>query len=137
MIIGSNGIVHHTREGLILEKKWKSLKKYLKKQGFKSAEPASVLEFIEPYFVYGVVLGMDKGQLEGLGSMIPAGRGGYYMPWYHGHNSEGGMVGDSFGSSFSTAVASVNSAMSSSTGAGGGASGGGGGGSGGGGGGAG
>ncbi len=136
MMIGANGIVHHTREGLILEKKWKGLKKYLKKQGFKSAEPASVLEFIEPYFIYGVIMGMGKNQFVSLGSLIPAEKGVYYMPWYHHHNSEGGFGGNSFGASFSTAVASVNSAMSSSTGAGGGASGGGGGGAGGGGGGA-
>ncbi len=59
--------------------------------------------------------------LEGLGSMIPAEKGIYFMPWYHHARSEGGFAGDSFGASFSTAVTSVNSAMSSSTGAGGGA----------------
>jgi len=136
MMIGSNGIVHHTSEGMILEKRWKSLKTYLKKQGFQSAEPASVLEFIEPYFIYGVIMGMKKSQLESLGSIIPAEKGVYYMPWYHHNHSDGGFASNSFGASFSTAVASVNSAMSSSTGAGGGASGGGGGGAGGGGGGA-
>ncbi len=136
MIIGANGIVHHTSEGLIQEKQWKSLKTWLKKQGFKSAEPDSVLEFIEPYFIYGVIMGMSKNQLEGLGALIPANQGLHYMPWYHHNQHEGGLAGGDFGASFSTAVASVNSAMSSSTGAGGGASGGGGGGAGGGGGGA-
>lgn len=136
IIISSIGIVHHTKEGLIQEKNWKSLKKYLTKQGFKSSEPKSVLEFIEPYFIYGVVMGMSKSQLDGLGSMIPTDKGVYYMPWYINHNSESGLGGHSFGTAFSTAVSSVNSAVSSSTGAGGGASGGGGGGSGGGGGGA-
>ncbi len=136
IMLGSNGIVHHNREGRIQEKKWKSLKSFLTGQKFKSSEPNAVLDFIEPYFIYGVVMGMTKKQLDGLGSMIPMNKGVYYMPWYHRQDSGDGFGGSSFGSAFSTAVASVNSAMSSSTGAGGGASGGGGGGSGGGGGGA-
>jgi len=136
VLLGSIGIVHLNRDGLIQEKKWKSLKSYLKGQKFKTSEPKAVLDFIEPYFIYGVVMGMTKKQLDGLGSMIPMDKGAYYMPWYHPGNSGDGFGGGSFGSAFSTAVASVNSAMSSSTGAGGGASGGGGGGAGGGGGGA-
>jgi len=136
VMLGSNGIIHHNREGLIEEKKWKGLKSYLTKQKFKSNDPQTVLEFIEPYFIYGVVMGMTKKQLDGLGALIPVNKGVYYMPWYHRQEAGNGFGGDSFGSAFSTAVASVNSAMSSSTGAGGGASGGGGGGAGGGGGGA-
>ncbi len=128
ILLASLGIVHHTRDGLIASKKWKSLKSYLKKQGFKSAEPQSVLDFIEPYFIYGVVMGLSKNQLEGLGSMIPAEKGLFYMPWYHHAQSAGGFDSGSFGTSFSTAVASGDSAVSSSTGSGGGASGGGGGG---------
>ena len=135
-MVGSYGIVHHNREGRIQEKKWKSLKSYLTGQKYKSSELGSVLEFIEPYFIYGVVMGLSKKHLDGLGSLIPADKGIYYMSWYHRQNTSDGFGGDSFGSAFSTAVASVNSTMSSSSGAGGGASGGGGGGAGGGGGGA-
>ncbi len=136
MIVSSLGIVHHTREGRIQEKRWKGLKKYLTSSGFKSSEPSGVLNSIESYFVYGVVLGMQKKHLASLGQMIPAERCTYFLPWYLYHREGAGFVGESFGASFSTAVASMNSAMSSSSGAGGGASGGGGGGAGGGGGGA-
>jgi len=136
IFLGSLAIVHHTAEGLILDKKWKALRTYLKKQKFKDTEPSTVLESIEPYFIYGVALGLDKKQLVGLGSMIPQNNAGFYMIWYHHNQNDGAMAGASFGESFSTAMAGVNTAMSSSTGAGGGASGGGGGGAGGGGGGA-
>ncbi len=136
MIIGSLGMVHHTAEGRLREKKWKSLRSYLKGQHFRASEPEKVLDFIGPYFIYGVVLGMDRNQLNGLGSMIPADKGRDIMPWYYYHGAMGRPAGYSFGESFSTAVTSVNTAMSSTTGAGGGASGGGGGGAGGGGGGA-
>ncbi|MCP4291379.1 MAG: DUF2207 domain-containing protein [bacterium] len=134
MVIAS-AIVHHNGEGKIQDQKWKSLRSYLKKQKFKSKEPSSVLEFLEPYFIYGVAMGMTKNQLNALGAMIPNDRNTHFMAWYFPYRG-GAMAGNTFGDSFSTAVASVNSAMSSSTGAGGGASGGGGGGAGGGGGGA-
>jgi len=136
IILGSLGIVHHTEKGLTQERKWKSLRSHLKGQGYKSEPSQSVLNLIGPYFIYGVVLGLNKKHLDHLGGMIPAGQGGVVMPWYHPHMGADGSPGSSFGSSFSAAVAGVNSAMSSSTGAGGGASGGGGGGAGGGGGGA-
>jgi uncharacterized membrane protein len=136
LVIASLGIVHHTLEGRIEDKRWKGLKKYLTSESFKNSEPDRVFHSIEPYFVYGVILGMQKQHLVSLGNIIPAGKHSYYLPWYYGQGNANGFSGDSFGASFSTAIASVNSAMSSSTGAGGGATGGGGGGAGGGGGGA-
>lgn len=136
MVLGSIGIVHPTRKGMIQIRQWKSLRSYLKDRGFASDPSQRVLDLIGPYFIYGVALGLNKKQLDLLGGVIPADRGGMIMPWYHPHVGAGASPGSSFGSSFSAAVASVNSAMSSSTGAGGGASGGGGGGAGGGGGGA-
>jgi hypothetical protein len=136
MVLGSIGIVHPTRKGMIQIRQWKSLRSYLKDRGFASDSSQRVLDLIGPYFIYGVALGLNKKQLDRLGGVIPADRGGMIMPWYHPHMGVGGSPGSSFGTSFSAAVASVNSSMSSSTGAGGGASGGGGGGAGGGGGGA-
>lgn len=137
LLVSSLGIVHHNKDGRTQEKRWKSLKKYLTSQEFKTSAPGSVLNAIEPYFVYGVVLGMQKKHLAALGDIIPVEKQNYYLPWYfYGAGRGDGFSGESFGASFSEAVASVNSAMSSSTGAGGGASGGGGGGAGGGGGGA-
>ncbi len=136
ILLGASGIVHHNKEGRIKEKKWKSLKSYLTGKGLKASEQNRVLDLIGPYFIYGVVMGMSTSQLDDLGSMIPSGKGSFYMPWFFYQNIAGHSMDGSFGGAFSTAVASVNSAMSSSTGAGGGASGGGGGGAGGGGGGA-
>ena len=136
MMLGSIGIVHHTENGLTRVRKWKSLRSYLKGRGYESDTLRNVLDFIGPYFIYGVVLGLEKKHLNHLGGAIPPEQGSVVMPWYHTHSGGEGSPGGSFGTSFSAAVASVNSAMSSSTGAGGGASGGGGGGAGGGGGGA-
>lgn len=136
LLLGALGIVHPTRDGMIQMRRWKGLRSYLKGGGYESAPRQSVLDLMGPYFVYGVVLGLEKKHLDHLGGLIPANQAGVVMPWYHTGHGPDGSPAASFGASFSTAVASVNSAMSSSTGAGGGASGGGGGGAGGGGGGA-
>ncbi len=88
-------------------------------------------QFMNAYFIYGVLFGLSKGRLRDLGKRVPD--DGATMSWYQ--PAAGGHGGD-FGASFSAAVSTVGSAMSSATGAGGGASGGGGGGAGGGGGGA-
>ncbi len=136
ILLSALGIVHHNMEGRIQEKRWKSLKKYLTSQEFKKSDPTSVLNSVEPYLVYGVVLGMQKKHLASLGEIIPVGKQAHIIPWYLHQTGVGGFSGESFGSSFSAAVVSANTAMSSSAGAGGGASGGGGGGAGGGGGGA-
>ncbi len=127
LMLVSLGIVHRTADGQNQAKRWQSLRKYLTSQEFKKSTPESVLDSIEPYLVYGAILGLGKRHLTSLGDLIPADKHRSYVPWYVCHQSGLGFSGESFGASFSASMSAVNSAMSSSTGAGGGASGGGGG----------
>ena len=130
-------IPHRTQEGERLAQHWKALKRYMNKYEFRTADSNLILRQIDRYFVYGVVLGLQKKVFKELAAFLPADNHARYIPWYVFHEtSSGGFSPDAFASSFSTMIATTTSAMSSASGAGGGASVGGGGGAGGGGGGA-
>jgi len=118
-------IVHRTREGEQLTKVWKSLKKYLYKHHYRSADKELILDWIDDYLVYGVVLGLSKKVIKDLAEFIPPDHQTRYIPWfiYHGHPGTA-FSSSAFAASFSASVAATSSAMSSAAGAGGGAAGG-------------
>ena len=118
---------HRTREGETMARKWLALKEYLKKYHYRAADRSSLLANINDYFVYGIVLGLNKKIFQELAAFIPADNYNHFIPWYVYHG-RGSFSPEAFSSSFSSMLATTTSAMSSSTGSGGGASGGGGGG---------
>lgn len=130
----STFIAHRTREGEQLAREWKSLKKYLQKHHYRKAESGYILDRIDDYLTYSVVLGITQKTLKELAGFIPPDNHAAYIPWfvYRGHAGEA-FSSASFAASFSASVAATTSAMSSAAGAGGGAAGGAGGASGGGG----
>lgn len=122
-------IPHRTQEGEMKAQQWKGLKRYLLKYHYRQAERSTLLKNIDSYFVYGVVLGLNKKIFKELANFIPADEYGHYIPWYVCHGTRtGGFTPEAFASAFSSMIATTTSAMSTASGAGGGASGGGGGG---------
>ncbi|MFO7889630.1 MAG: DUF2207 domain-containing protein [bacterium] len=134
IFILSTFIAHRTREGEQLAREWKALKKYLHKHHYRNADNQYILDRIDEYLIYSVVLGVNQKTLKELAGFIPSDNHAAYIPWfiYHGHAGEA-FSSASFAASFSASVAATTSAMSSAAGAGGGAAGGAGGASGGGG----
>ncbi len=118
-------IIHRTKEGEQLARKWKSLKKYLNKHRYHSADKELILDWIDDYLVYGIVLGVSQKIIKDLVEFIPPDNQSRYIPWfiYHGH-SGAPFSSASFAAFFSASVAATTSAMSSAAGAGGGAAGG-------------
>lgn len=131
MLLCAFALVRPTAEGGRRIARYKGLQRHLRKGKFRQEDPSRMGQFMNAYFIYGVLFGLSKGRLRDLGKRVPD--DGASMSWYH---PAVGSHGGDFGTSFSAAVSAVGSTMSSATGAGGGASGGGGGGAGGGGGGA-
>lgn len=112
-------------------KKWKALKKYLNKYHFRDAGNRFVIENIEKFLVYGVVLGLSKQAVKKMAEMIPAGEYSRVIPWYIYSGSPADFSPTGFAESLSSLMSTATTTMSSASGTGGGASGGGGGGAGG------
>jgi uncharacterized membrane protein len=122
-------IPHRTKEGEMLARHWKALKRYLLKYHYRSMDKTALLSKIDDYLVYGIVLGLGQKVFKELAAYIPAEDYQRYVPWYVYHGvGAGTFTPDAFASAFSTMVATTTSSMSTASGTGGGASGGGGGG---------
>jgi uncharacterized membrane protein len=122
-------IPHRTKEGEILARHWKALKRYLLKYHYRSMDKNALLSRIDDYLVYGIVLGLGQKIFKELAAYIPAEEYQRYVPWYVYHGTgTGAFTPDAFASAFSSMVATTTSSMSTASGVGGGASGGGGGG---------
>jgi uncharacterized membrane protein len=120
---------HRTKEGEMLARHWKALKRYLQKYHYRSVDKTTLLDRIDDYLVYGVVLGLEQKVFKELAAYIPVEDYKRYVPWYVYHGTGmGTFTPDTFASAFSTMVATTTSSMSTASGAGGGASAGGGGG---------
>jgi uncharacterized membrane protein len=120
-------IPHRTREGEMLARGWKALRRYLQKYHYRAEDRSALLEQIDDYFVYGLVLGLGQKIYRELAGYIPSGDYATYMPWYVYHGT-GSFSADAFASAFSSMVATTTSTVSTASGTGGGASGSGGGG---------
>ncbi len=120
---------HRTKEGEMLARHWKALKRYLLKYHYRSVDRTALLNRIDDYLVYGVVLGLGQKIFKELAAYIPVEDYQRYVPWYvyHGTGS-GAFTPDAFATAFSSMVATTTSSMSTASGTGGGASAGGGGG---------
>jgi uncharacterized membrane protein len=137
VLILSFAIPQRTVEGETRARRWKAVRRYLKKYEFRSADRSDLVAHVSDYLVYGVVLGLSSKIYEELAAYIPEGKQSAYLPWYiYAGGGRGSFSPAAFGQAFSAMVATATSSMSTAAGAGGGASGGGGGGAGGGGGGA-
>jgi uncharacterized membrane protein len=122
-------IPHRTREGEMLARHWKALKRYMLKYHYRSMDKSVLLSKIDDYLVYGVVLGLGQKIFKELAAYIPVEDYQRYVPWYFYHGTgTGAFAPDAFATAFSTMVATTTSSMSTATGTGGGASAGGGGG---------
>ena len=122
-------IPHRTKEGEMLARHWKALKRYLLKYHYRSMDKSALLSRIDDYLVYGIVLGLGQKIFKELAAYIPAEDYQRYVPWYVYHGTgTGAFTPDAFASAFSSMVATTTSSMSTASGTGGGASGGGGGG---------
>jgi uncharacterized membrane protein len=131
VIVLSLLIPHRTRDGEMLARHWKALKRYLKKYHYRSDDRSVLLNRIDDYLIYGVVLGLEKKVFKELAGLIPADNYPQYIPWYVYHGGRAGVfTPDAFATAFSSMVATTTSAMSTAAGVGGGASAGGGGGAG-------
>ena len=120
---------HRTKEGEMLARHWKALKRYLLKYHYRSMDKSALLSRIDDYLVYGIVLGLGQKIFKELAAYIPAEDYQRYVPWYVYHGTgTGAFTPDAFASAFSSMVATTTSSMSTASGTGGGASGGGGGG---------
>ena len=91
---------------------------------YRAVDHTVLLERIDDYFIYGVVLGMSTKIFKEMAGFIPGEELQKYVPWYIGH---AGFSSAAFGEAFSTMIATTTSAMSTAAGTGGGASAGGGG----------
>jgi uncharacterized membrane protein len=120
---------HRTKQGEMLARHWKALKRYLLKYHYRSMDRTALLTKIDDYLVYGIVLGLGQKVFKELAAYIPAEDYQRYIPWYVYHGTgAGAFTPDAFASAFSSMVATTTSSMSTASGTGGGASGGGGGG---------
>jgi len=124
-------IPHRTREGEMEAQNWLALKRYLLKYHYRESDKKILLNRMDDYFVYGIVLGLNKKIFKELAGFIPADSHSRYFPWYVYHGTgEGSFTPDTFAASFSAMISTATSAMSTASGTGGGATGGGGGGAG-------
>jgi uncharacterized membrane protein len=120
---------HRTKEGEMLARHWKALKRYLLKYHYRSMDKSALLAKIDDYLVYGIVLGLGQKVFKEIAAYIPAEDYQRYVPWYAYHGTgTGAFTPEAFASAFSTMVAATTSSMSTASGTGGGASAGGGGG---------
>jgi uncharacterized membrane protein len=122
-------IPHRTKEGEILARHWKALKRYMLKYHYRSMDKTALLSKIDDYLVYGIVLGLGQKVFKELAANIPAEDYQRYVPWYVYHGTgTASFTSEAFASAFSSMVATTTSSMSTASGTGGGASTGGGGG---------
>ncbi len=120
---------HRTKEGEMLARHWKALKRYMLKYHYRSMDKSALLAKIDDYLVYGIVLGLGQKVFKELAAYIPAEEYQRYVPWYVYHGTgTGAFTPEAFASAFSAMVATTTSSMSTASGTGGGASAGGGGG---------
>jgi uncharacterized membrane protein len=131
LLILSSHIPRRTPESELETKKWKALKKYLKKYQFRDSGSRFFLENIGKFLVYGVVLGLPKEVVKKMAEMIPKGEQATFVPWYVYSGAPADFSLSGLGESLSSLMTAATTTMSSAAGTGGGASGGGGGGSGG------
>jgi uncharacterized membrane protein len=131
IMILSSHIPRRTPEFELEAKKWKALKKYLKKYQFRDSGSRFFLDNIGKFLVYGVVLGLPKEVVKKMAEMIPKGEQATFIPWYAYSGAPADFSLSGLGESLSSLMTTATTTMSSAAGTGGGASGGGGGGSGG------
>jgi uncharacterized membrane protein len=131
LMILSSHIPRRTPEFQLEAKKWKALKKYLKKYQFRDSGSRFFLENIGKFLVYGVVLDLPKEVVKKMGEMIPKGEQATFVPWYVYSGAPADFSLSGLGESLSSLMTTATTTFSSAAGTGGGASGGGGGGSGG------
>ncbi|MGB8657798.1 MAG: DUF2207 domain-containing protein [Candidatus Zixiibacteriota bacterium] len=112
-------------------KKWKALRRYLKKYQFRDSGSPFFLENVGKFLVYGVVLGLPKEVVKKMAEMIPDGQYSGFVPWYVASQPYADFSPAGFGEALSSLMTAASTTMSSASGTGGGASGGGGGGAGG------
>jgi uncharacterized membrane protein len=131
ILIVSSLIPRRAPQSELEAKKWKALKKYLKRYQFRDSNSPFFLENIGKFLVYGVVLGLPKEVVKKMAEMIPAGEHATFVPWYFASSPHADFSPSGFGEALSSLMSAATTTMSSAAGAGGGASGGGGGGAGG------
>lgn len=131
LMVLSSVIPRRTPESELEAKKWKALKRYLKKYQFRDSNSPFFLENIGRFLVYGVVLGLPKEVVKKMAEMIPQGEHSNFVPWYVASHPYADFSPSGFGEALSSLMTTATSTMSSASGTGGGASGGGGGGAGG------
>jgi uncharacterized membrane protein len=131
LLILSSSIPRRAPEFELEAKKWRALKRYLKKYQFRDSKSRFFIENIGKFLVYGIVLGLPKEVIKRMGEMIPKGEHGTFVPWYVYSGAPADFSPSGLGESLSSLMTAATTTMSSAAGTGGGASGGGGGGSGG------
>jgi uncharacterized membrane protein len=131
LLIWSLFIPRRAPEFELEAKKWKALRRYLKKYQFRDSGSPFFLDNIGKFLVYGVVLGLPKPVVKKMAEMIPHGYYDTFLPWYVASHPYADFSPAGFGEALSSLMAAASSTMSSASGTGGGASGGGGGGAGG------
>ena len=131
LLILSSFIPRRTPEFELEAKKWKALKKYLKKYHFRDSDSRFFLENIGRFLVYGVVLGLPSEVIKKMAEVIPEGEQTSYVPWYAANHPHADFSPAGFGEALSSLMTAATTSVSSAAGTGGGASGGGGGGTGG------
>jgi uncharacterized membrane protein len=131
LLILASSIPRRTPEFELEAKKWRALKRYLKKYQFRDSKSRFFIENIGKFLVYGVVLGLPKEVIKRMGEMIPKGEQATFVPWYVYSGAPADFSPSGLGESLSSLMTAATTTVSSAAGTGGGASGGGGGGSGG------
>ncbi len=131
LLIWSWLIPRRTPEFELEVKKWRALKKYLKKYQFRDSAAPYFLENISKFLIYGVVLGLSRQAIKKMAEMVPQGQQTSFFPWYVATHPYADFSPAGFGDALSSLMTAASSTMSSASGTGGGASGGGGGGAGG------
>jgi uncharacterized membrane protein len=131
LLMLASSIPRRTPEFELEAKKWRALKRYLKKYQFRDSGSRFFLENIGNFLVYGVVLGLPKEVVKKMAEMIPQGQYSSFVPWYVASHPHADFSPSGFGEALSSLMTTATAAFSSAAGTGGGASGGGGGGSGG------
>jgi uncharacterized membrane protein len=126
IMILSSCIPRRTQKFELEAKKWKALKKYLKKYHFRDTGSRFFL-----FLVYGVVLGLPAEVIKKMAEVIPEGEQTSYVPWYAASHPHSDFSPAGFGEALSSLMTAATTSVSSAAGTGGGASGGGGGGTGG------
>ncbi|KPL00919.1 MAG: hypothetical protein AMJ91_02610 [candidate division Zixibacteria bacterium SM23_73_3] len=131
LLVLSSFLPRRTPEFELEAKKWKALKKYLKKYHFRDSGSRFFIQNIGKFLVYGVVLGLSQEVIKKMAEMIPEGEHSSYVPWYAASHPYADFSPAGFGKALSSLMTAASATMSSAAGTGGGASGGGGGGTGG------